>query len=118
MVFPTATKKSAFVSGVLLVALAYLTGALQSAGTLPAAIGEKELAPLFFLFFFVSVLLYVVDIRSIAPDKLKTKIPLIYFPTNRAGLRFLFTVCGRMLIFFLGVATAVAFLATCEAILK
>ncbi len=118
MRFPTATKRSAFLSGVLLVALFYSIGALKSYGILSADTGEKELAPLLILFFFVSALLYVVDIRSIAPDELKTRIPLVYLPRNRVGVNFLLTVWGRMLIWFLGAATASAFLATCEAIFK
>ncbi|MBS0555140.1 MAG: hypothetical protein JSS47_21850 [Proteobacteria bacterium] len=118
MRFPTATKRSAFLSGVLLVALVYFIGALKSQGIISADTDEKELAPLLILFFFVSALLYVVDIRSIAPGELKTRIPLVYLPTNQIGVKFLLTVWGRMLIWFLGATTAAAFLATCEAILK
>ena len=118
MVFPTATRKTAFIAGASLVALIFSLTALQKAGVFPDGVGEKELAPLIIIFFFVSVFLFVIDVRSVSPEELKTKIPLVYFPTDRKGLRFIFAVWGRMLIWFLGAATAAVPMAIFDALFK
>lgn len=116
--FPTATRKSAFVTGISLVVLIAALVALEHFGVLPAGASEKELFPVVAAYFFISVLLFVIDVRSFSPAELQTKIPLLYFPTNRQGLNFLLNVWGRMLIWFLGVATAASFLALGQWLLK
>lgn len=116
--FPTATRKSAFIAGFSLVLFIALLESLESFGVLPIGASEKQLFPLVILFFFVSALLFVIDVKSLAPNELRTKIPLLYFPTNRAGLNFLLRVWGRMLVWFLGAATAASFFAFGQWVLK
>ncbi|NWG39816.1 MAG: hypothetical protein HXY27_07615 [Hydrogenophilaceae bacterium] len=116
--FPTATRKSAFITGFSLVLFIALLESLESFGVLPIGASEKQLFPLVILFFFVSVLLFVIDVKSLAPNELKTKIPLLYFPTNRTGLNFLLRVWGRMLVWFLGAATAASLMAFGQWVLK
>ena len=117
--FPTATRKSAFIAGFSLVLLIALLESLASFGVLPIGASEKQLFPLVLVFFFVSVLLFVIDEKSLlAPNALKTKIPLLYFPSNRAGLNFLLRVWGRMLVWFLGAATAASLMAFGQWVLK
>ncbi len=118
LAFPTATRKSAFVAGFSLVLFIALLESLESFGVLPLGASEKQLFPLVILYFFVSVLLFVIDVKSLAPNELKTKVPLLYFPTNRAGLHFLLRVWGRMLIWFLGAAMAASFVAFGQWVLK
>ena len=104
--FPTATRKSAFLAGfslVVFIALLELLGRLLS---LPEGSSEKQLFPLAIIYFFVSALIFVIGVRSIFPSELKTRIPFVYFPTDRAGLNFMLRVWGRMLIWFLGAACA------------
>ena len=115
---PTATRKSAFIAGFSLVLFIAMLGSLESFGVPPIGSSEKQLFPLVILFFFVSALLFVIDVKSLAPSELKTKIPLLYFPTNRAGLNFLLRVWGRMLAWFLGAATAASLMAFGQWVLK
>ncbi|HEY0664736.1 MAG TPA: hypothetical protein VGD24_01590 [Gallionella sp.] len=116
--FPIATRKSAFIAGFSLVLFNALLESLESFGVLPIGSSEKQLFPLVILFFFVSVLLFVIDVKSLAPNELKTKIPLLYFPTNRAGLNFILRVWGRMIVCFLGAATAASLMAFVQWLLK
>jgi hypothetical protein len=116
--FPTATSKSAFFTGISLVVFIEAVLALEHFGVLPAGAFEKDLFPVLAAYFFISVLLFVIDVRSFSPAELKTKIPLLYFPTNRKGLNFLLRVWGRMLVWFCGVATAASFLALGQWLLR
>ncbi|WP_234082899.1 hypothetical protein [Azonexus sp. R2A61] len=116
--FPTATRKSAFIAGFSLVLFIALLETLGSFGVFLSGSSEEQLFPVVILFFFVSVLLFVIDVKSLAPSEPKTKIPLLYFPANRAGLNFLLRVWGRMLVWFLGAATAAALMAFGQWLLK
>lgn len=66
----------------------------------------------------LSLLVFVIDIRSLAPAALKTSIPLVYFPTNQAGWNYLLRLLGRFLIWLLGIATGAGLLATLRYLLK
>ena len=72
--FPTATRKSAFITGFSLVLFIAVLESLASFGVLPIGASEKQLFPIVLVFFFVSVLLFVIDVKSLlAPNELKTK---------------------------------------------
>jgi hypothetical protein len=101
MTFPVATRKTSFLAGMSLSALVTLLGVLKSR-FIPYDADSRELFPLVLVYFFVTVLVLVIDVRSIAPKELKTRFPGVYFPTNREGVGFMFRVWGRMLLWFLG----------------
>ncbi len=106
MMLPVATRKSAFIAGASLSALIYLLGALHARGVIPYDPEGPELFPFVLTYFFISALVFVIDVRTFAPKELKTRIPGVYFPTNREGINFMFSVWGRMLLWFLGAALA------------
>jgi hypothetical protein len=118
MTFPTATRGTAFVAGMSLSALAIVLSNLKSRGLIPYDADSPELFPFVIAYFFVTVVVLVIDVRSIAPKELRTRYPMVYFPTNREGVRFLFTVWGRMLLWFLGAVTAAGLLAPLAYFLK
>ena len=105
MYFPTATRKTAFLAGLSLIALIGLLDLCNSLGLISHDADSPELFPLVLAYFFVTGVILVIGVRNLAPKELKTKIPLVYFPTNREGVRLLFRIWGRMLIWFLGAAT-------------
>jgi cellobiose-specific phosphotransferase system component IIC len=116
--FPVATRRTAFIAGASLAVLVVLLGVLKARGTIPYDADSPQLLPFVILYFFVSVLVYVIDVRSLAPKELKTQIPGIYFPTNREGISFMFSVWVRMLLWFLGAASAGIVMALVEAIAR
>jgi hypothetical protein len=119
MVFPTATRKSAFMAGISLAMLVCLLLMLEYFDIIPADSSEKDLFSLVvFAFFLVSFLLFVIDVKSIAPKELKTKIPLLYIPTNREGWSYMFRVWGRMFVWFLGAVITMSVLSLCQALFK
>lgn len=106
MTLPVATRTTAFLAGASLSALVFLLAVLKSRGVIPYDADSQELFPLVLVYLFVTVLIWVIDVRSIAPKQLKTRFPGVYFPTNREGVAFLMSVWGRMFIWFLGAAFA------------
>jgi hypothetical protein len=118
MTFPTATRKTAFIAGMSIAALAIVLGALKSHGLIPYDADSPKLFPFVIIYFFATTLIFVIDVRTIAPEQLKTKIPFIYFPTNREGVNFLFRVWGRMLFWFFGAVTATGLLVPLTYLLK
>jgi len=118
MAFPIATRKTAFVAGASLAALAGLLGALKARGVIPYDADSQELFPFVLVYFFVSVLVYVIDVRSLAPKELKTRFPGVYFPTNREGIKFMLSVWLRMIVWFLGAAITGAAFVLVQALLK
>ncbi|SRR6266496_1019866 len=110
MTFPAATRRTAFIAGMSLSALVVVLSTLKSRGIIPYDADSRELFPFVVAYFFVTVLVLVVDVRSFAPKELKTRFPGIYFPTNREGVSFMFRVWGRMLLWFLGAVTGGALL--------
>jgi hypothetical protein len=104
--FPTATRKTAFGAGISLILFIALLESFERYGVLFVGNSKNLLFPVVLIYFFISGLLFVVGIRGIAPNELKTKIPLLYVPTNRAGFAFILRIWGRMLVWFLGVAAA------------
>jgi len=105
MAFPIATRKTAFVAGASLALLAVLLSVLKERDVIPYDADSPQLLPFVVLYFLASVLVYVIDVRSLAPKELKTRFPGVYFPTNREGITFMFSVWGRMLLWFLGAAS-------------
>jgi hypothetical protein len=103
--FPVASRTTAFVAGGSLAALVCLLGELKARGVIPYDADSPQLFPFVLVYFFVSVFVFVIDVRSIAPRELKTQFPGVYFPTNRQGVRFMLTVWGRMIVWFFGAAT-------------
>jgi hypothetical protein len=115
---PVASRKTAFIAGVSLSALVFLLGTLKGRGVIPYDADSPQLFPFVLVYFFVSVLLLVIDVRSIAPKELKTRFPGVYFPTNREGVGFMFRVWGRMIVWFLGVVIGGTVLMPLDSYLK
>jgi hypothetical protein len=105
MEFPRATRTSAFLAGASLAALAIAMSVLYESGVIGFNPDSPLGFPLMAVYFFVTGLIFVVDVRSLAPAELKTRFPGVYFPTDRAGWYFFFRVWGRMLVWFLGAAS-------------
>ena len=101
---PVATRTTAFVAGLSLAAIVILLSALKGRGVIPYDADSPQLFPFVGAYFLVSVLVFVIDVRSIAPKELKTRFPGVYFPTNKEGVGFIFRVWGRMLVWLLGAA--------------
>jgi hypothetical protein len=112
MVFPAATRITAFLAGASLAALAVCLDVLKSRGLVPYNADDRELFPLIAAHFFVTVIVFVVGIRNLFPAELKTRARFVYFPTTRAGWAFMFNRWGRMLAWFLGGASVVALVAS------
>jgi hypothetical protein len=112
MAFPVATQTTAFLSGASLAALAVCLDVLKSRGLLRYNADDPQLFPLIAAYFFVTVIVFVIGIRNLAPAELKTRVPLLYFPTTRAGWALLFNCWGRMLAWFLGAASVAAIVAS------
>lgn len=106
MAFPIATRKSAFIAGLSLSGLVGLLGLLKSLGVIPYAADSPELLPFFLVYFLATALLFVIGVDNLAPKVLKTRIPMVYFPSNKEGFRLLLSVWGRMLVWFLGAVVA------------
>jgi len=113
-----ATRKTAFLAGMSLAVLASLLGVLKSSGVSPYDADSPQVFPFIAIYFLLTVLVFVVDVRSIAPKELKTRIPLVYFPTNREGVDFMLRVWGRMLVWFLGAVVGAGLLAPLAYIAK
>ena len=85
LAFPTATRRTAFLSGASLAALAILLRAPKSCGVSPYNADSPEMFPFIAIYFFVTVILLVIGPQNLFPAGLKTRIALVYFPTDRAG---------------------------------
>lgn len=104
MEFPKATRVSAFLAGASLALLAIAMATLKKRGVIPYDADDPQLFLLVVAYFFVTVVVFVIDVRSLAPVELKTRIPGVYFPTNRQGWSFMTRVWGRMIVWFVGAA--------------
>jgi hypothetical protein len=107
MPFPSASRNSAFITGLTLSLPAYLLyiGLGSSGDEKPSVVAGIVTYGL------LTLLIFVIDIRSLAPEALKTSIPWVYFPSNQAGWSYLFRLLGRVLIWLLGIATGTGLLA-------
>jgi hypothetical protein len=108
MTFPVATWKTAAIAGASLSGLAFFLGILKSHGLSAYDADSPEVIPFIAVYFFVTMFVFVLGVNSFAPKELKTRIPMVYFPTNMEGARFVFTVWGRMLVWFLSAAVTAA----------
>jgi len=106
--FPIATRTTAFCSGASLAALAICLDILKSRGVVPCNADSPELFPFIAAYFLVTVLVFVIGVRNLFPAALKTRIPFVYFPTDREGWTLLFNCWGRMLVWFVGGAMVIA----------
>ena len=109
---------TAFLSGASLGALAVCLDLLKSRGFVPYNADDPEVFPVIAAYFFVTAIVFVIGIRNLFPTELKTRIPLVYFPTTRAGWAVLFNCWGRMLAWFLGGASVAAFAASARYLLQ
>src|SRR5437867_1050437 len=98
-----ATQRTAFFSGASLATLAVCFDALESRGMVSSN-ADRELILFIFAYFFVTGLVFVIGVRNLFPSALKTRIPLVYFPTNREGWTLLLSCWGRMVVWFCGAA--------------
>ena len=108
MAFPVATRTTAFLSGASLTALAICLGILKARGGIPYNADSPELFPFIAAYFLVTALVFVIGVRNLFPSELKTKIPFVYFPTDREGWTLLFNCWGRMIVWFFGGAVVSA----------
>lgn len=111
MPFPTATRTTAFIAGLSLSGPLTLLAVLNAAGVVGYGLDHPRVVAFFVIYALLTVFVFVIDVRSFAPKPLKTRIPLVYFPTDRAGVDFLLTVFGRMLVWALGVVAGIGVLA-------
>ena len=107
----TPTRTTAFLAGASLSAIAGGLSILKTHGLVAHDADSPQLFPFMLLYFFVTVLVFVIGVRNLAPPELKTKVPFLYFPTNRQGWQLMFEVWKRMLVWFLGAAITAAGLA-------
>lgn len=110
MNFPSATNLTAFFAGLSSTVLAGVIDVFKFREQTLHSPDSPALLLFFLAYLFASILFFVIDVRNIAPNELKTKIPLVYFPTNKNGIGLLLKMGGRMLIGLLGVAVGVAVL--------
>lgn len=104
MPFPLATRNSAFIAGASLSVPVTLLAVLNAKGVTAYGVYNPKIFAFFVIYFLLTVAVFVIDVRSFAPEQLKTRIPMVYFPTDQAGVNFLFRVLGRCLMGLLGVA--------------
>lgn len=103
MSFPNATRKTAFFAGVSLAIPFSVLMILKFSTSSQYSVESPEVVSFFMIYLLLSVSLYVLDVRSFAPKQLKTRFPMLYFPTNQEGVDFLFRGLGRILLWLLGV---------------
>ena len=105
---PVATRTTAFIAGASLAALALSLDVLKARGVIPYDADSPQLFPVLVVYFFVSVQVFVIDLRSIAPKELKTRFTGFYFTTDIEGVGFMLRVWGRMTVWFFGAVAAVS----------
>ncbi|MBD9362398.1 hypothetical protein [Methylomonas fluvii] len=110
MSFPTATKTTSFIAGLTFSAPLTLLAILKTANLVSYGIDQPRVVAFFVIYLLLTLSVFVLDVRSFVPKQLKTRIPLVYFPTDQAGVEFLFTVFGRILVWVAGVVAGVAML--------
>jgi hypothetical protein len=118
MPFPRASSNSAFIVGISLSAPTYLLYILKASGLSAYGVDNPEVFAGIVTYGLLTLLLFVIDIRSLAPKALKTSIPWVYFPTNQAGWNYLLRLLGRFLVWLLGIATGAGLLAALQYLLK
>lgn len=102
MTIPSASWWSASLTGASLAGLVTLLDFLNARGVVSENADGPHMFPAIAAYFLVTVLVWVIGIRNISPPELKTRIPFVYIPTNRAGVRLMLNVWGRMFAWFLG----------------
>ena len=118
MDFPRATRTSAFLAGASLAFLAFAASVLKQRGVIDVDADSPQVFPFVAAYFFITTLFFVIDVRSIFPAELKTRVPGIYFPTNREGWHFMLQVWGRMIVWFLGAAGTAALVSAAHWLVK
>jgi hypothetical protein len=110
MPFPSASRNSACIAGISLSVPTYLFYILQATEVSAYGIDHPRVFAGIVTYALLTLLVFVIDIRSLAPKALKTSIPWVYFPSNQAGWNYLFRLLGRVLVWLLGIATGVGLL--------
>ncbi|MDD2740143.1 MAG: hypothetical protein PHR94_14540 [Methylomonas lenta] len=118
MPFPSASRNTAFLTGLSLSAPTYLFYILQASELSTYDLDHPRVFAGIVIVDLLSLLVFVIDIRSLAPTALKTSIPLVYFPINQAGWNYLLRLLGRFLVWLLDIATGVGLLAALQYLLK
>ena len=111
MKLPVATWKTALIAGLSLTILCGILAILKARSFIRYDADDGQVFPFIAIYFVATVLLFVTDVRTFAPKELKTNIPFVYFPTNWNGVRFILSVWGRMIVWFLGVVVGIELLA-------
>ncbi|WP_446811355.1 hypothetical protein ACH50O_07270 [Methylomonas sp. 2BW1-5-20] len=111
MPFPTATRTSAFIAGLSLSAPLTLLACLKAGGLVGVGIDDPRVVGFSVIYAVLTGAVFVLDVRTFAPKQLKTRMPLVYFPTDKAGVDFLLAVFGRMLVWLLGMVAGIGLLA-------
>jgi hypothetical protein len=109
--FPSASCSSAFIAGLSLSAPTSLVYILNARGLSAHGVDNPQVFAGIVIYGLLTLLVFVIDIRSLAPEVLKTSIPWVYFPTNQAGWNYLLRLLGRILVWLLGIATGASLLA-------
>ncbi|MCL4682353.1 MAG: hypothetical protein KJZ92_13925 [Rhodocyclaceae bacterium] len=103
---PPASRGSAFLSGVSFAILLILLDAARQAGLLPGFTESRAIFLVILAFYGTTIVLFVIDHRLISAPQLKTRIPWVYFPTNRAGMQIILQRWSRYCCWFLGATCA------------
>ena len=108
MKVPTATFKTALAAGVSMSGL--MCGIDWAARNQHATPTESSPVAIAFLavVFFASTLLYVLDVRNIAPEVWKTRTRFFYFPTDRPGVELISDVIARAFVWFFAASSVMA----------
>lgn len=108
--FPPATRASAFLAGFSLPLFVGMLDVGHAHGLIPSLASSRLLFFFALAYYFGTIVVFVIDVRLLSPKVLKTRIPFVYFPTNREGLRLILARWGRMLCWGLGVTFGSALL--------
>jgi len=102
---PRATRMTAFASGASLAAIECGLDVLKVRGVRPYDDYGREFSV---GYFFLTALVFVIGLDNLSPRELRTRIPLVYFPTTRDGWMLMLRCWGRMLAWFSGFVVAAA----------
>ena len=104
---PDATGVTAFASGASLAAIARTLDILKSHGVIRYDADSPPLFAVMAAHFLLTTFVFVIGLRNFFPRELRTRMPFVYFPTDRSGWNVLLHVWGRMLLWFIGAVTAI-----------
>lgn len=85
LALPVATRTTAFLAGVSLVAIVALLSVLKARGVIPYDADSPQVFPFVLAYFFVTTLVFVIDLRSIAPKETKNAVSRRLLPDGQSG---------------------------------